>query len=58
MKRVPCGSKGDSLSVNIKENGKIHSEEQREKEKERIEQMLTNGLPRYNIRVNMENGKD
>ncbi|WP_267897392.1 hypothetical protein [Peribacillus glennii] len=44
--------------MNIKENGKIHSEEQREKEKERIEQMLTNGLPRYNIRVNMENGKD
>lgn len=50
--------KGESLSVTVKENGKIHSAEQRKKEKERVKQMLTKALPRYNIQVNMDNEKD
>lgn len=50
--------KGESLSVTIQENGKIHSGEQRKKEKVRIKRMLTKALPRYNIQVNMENNKD
>ncbi|RFU64269.1 hypothetical protein [Bacillus sp. V59.32b] len=50
--------KGQTLSVTIHEQGKFHSSGERNKEKQRVKELLKQALPRYSIEVNMETDKD
>ncbi|CAH0345061.1 hypothetical protein [Bacillus sp. CECT 9360] len=50
--------KGKTLSVTIHERAEFHSNEERNREKERVRELLKQALPRYNIEVNMKTDKD
>lgn len=50
--------RGKTLCVTIHGRGEFHSNEERNREKERVMELLRQALPRYNIEVNMETDKD